>query len=96
MSWVITLAWSFLTTEVVEAVRGQKHHILAHTLALQLNIQFIPQCQFYLPKFQQEILSLMILSLHSASMSQILEPSPQDLISSAQYRSSQSVVVEKK
>ena len=25
---------SFLTSEVVEAVRGQKHHISAHTLAL--------------------------------------------------------------
>jgi hypothetical protein len=34
MSCVITYAWSFLTSEVVEAVRGQKHHILAHTLAL--------------------------------------------------------------
>ena len=34
MSCVITWAWSFLTSEVVEAVRGQKHHISAHTLAL--------------------------------------------------------------
>ena len=36
ISCVITWALSFLTSEVVEAVRGQKHHILAHTLALQL------------------------------------------------------------
>ena len=34
MSCVITWAWSFLTSEVVEAVRGQKHHISTHTLAL--------------------------------------------------------------
>ena len=34
MPCVITLAWSFLTSEIVEAVRGQKHHISAHTLAL--------------------------------------------------------------
>ena len=31
---LITRAWSFLTSEVVEADRGQKHHILAHPLAL--------------------------------------------------------------
>ena len=36
MPCVIKWSWSFLTSEVVEAVRGQKHHILAHTLALQL------------------------------------------------------------
>ena len=34
MPCVITWAWSFLTSEVVEAVRGQTHHILMHTLAL--------------------------------------------------------------
>ena len=34
MSCVITWAWSFLTSEVVEAFRGQKHHILMQTLAL--------------------------------------------------------------
>ena len=34
MSCVITSAWSYLSSEVVEAVRGQKHHISAHTLAL--------------------------------------------------------------
>ena len=33
MPCVIT-SWSFLTSEVVEAVRGQKHHISGHTLAL--------------------------------------------------------------
>ena len=30
MSCVITWAWLFLTFEVVEAVRGQKHHICTH------------------------------------------------------------------
>ena len=36
MPCVITWAWawSFLTSVFVEAVRGQKHHISAHTLAL--------------------------------------------------------------
>ena len=34
MSCVITWAWAFFTSEVVEAYRGQKHHILAHALAL--------------------------------------------------------------
>ena len=33
MSCMITWAWSILTSEVVEAVRGQKHHISVHTLA---------------------------------------------------------------
>ena len=32
-TFVITWAWSVLTSEVVEAVRGQKHHISVHTLA---------------------------------------------------------------
>ena len=39
----------------MEAARGQKHHISVHTLALQLNIRFIPQCQFCLPKIHQEM-----------------------------------------
>ena len=30
MHFVITWAWSFLTSEVLEAVRGQKHHLGAH------------------------------------------------------------------
>ena len=34
MPCVITWAWSFLTSEVVEADRGKKHHISAHILAL--------------------------------------------------------------
>ena len=33
MPWVIAWTWSFLTSEVVAAVKGQKHHILMHTLA---------------------------------------------------------------
>ena len=68
MSCVITCALSFLTSEVVEAVRGQKH-VSVHTLALKLNVQFIPQCQFCLPKIYQEIVLVMTLSLHSASIS---------------------------
>jgi hypothetical protein len=80
ISFVITWAWSLLTSEVVEAVRGQKHHISVHTLAL--NIRFIPQRQFCLPKIYQQMRSVMTLSLHSASISQILEPSPRGLISS--------------
>ena len=34
MFCVITWASSLFTSEVVEAVRGQKHHISVHTLAL--------------------------------------------------------------
>ena len=63
MSCVITWALSFLTFEVVEAVRGQKH-VSVHTLALKLNVQFIPQCQFCLPKIHQETRSVMNFSLH--------------------------------
>ena len=48
--WVVIWAWSFLTSEVMEAVRGQKHYILAHTLALITNVRFIPQRQFCLPR----------------------------------------------
>ena len=32
MPCMITWAWSFLTSEVVEAARGARHHILTHTL----------------------------------------------------------------
>ena len=78
MSCVITWALSFLTSEVVEAVRGQKHHISAHTLALQLNVWFIPQWQFCLPKIHQKWDQIWL----SASISRILEPSPQGMISS--------------
>ena len=74
----------FLTFEVVEAVLGQKHHTWAHTLAL--NVRFIPQRLFCLPKIHQEMRSVMTFSLHSASISRILEPSPQGLISSIIYR----------
>ena len=35
----------------MEAVKGQKHYISVHTLALKLNIRFIPQRQFCLPKY---------------------------------------------
>jgi hypothetical protein len=55
-----------LTSEVVEAVIGQKHHISAHTLAL--NVRFIPQRQFCLPKIHQEMRSVMA-SINALSMS---------------------------
>ena len=42
MSCVITLAWSFLTTEVVEADGGHKHHISAHTLTQHLVHPSVP------------------------------------------------------
>ena len=79
MPCVITCHNHFLIFEVVKAIRGQKHHILTHTLALYLNFQFIPLRQFCLPKLNQEMSSLMTLSLNSASISGILEPSPQGL-----------------
>ena len=37
MSCVITWAWAFLTSEVVEAVRGQKHHNSAHTFGSSIS-----------------------------------------------------------
>jgi hypothetical protein len=81
MPCVTIWAWSFLTFEVLDAVSGQKHHISMQTLALELNIRFIPQRQFCLPKIW-EMISVMTFSLHAASISQILEPRPQGLISS--------------
>ena len=50
----------------MEAVRGQKHDISTHTLALK--VRFILQHQFCLPKIQ-EMRSVMTFSLHSASIS---------------------------
>ena len=37
---------------------SQKHHVSVHTLALQLNVCFISQCQFCLPNIHQEMRSL--------------------------------------
>ena len=56
----------------MEADKGQKHHILAHTSALEFNVGFIPQCQFCLPKIYQEMKSVMTFSLHSASISSFI------------------------
>ena len=84
MSCVITWAWSFLTSKVVEAVRGQKHlgtltQCLVHSSAPVLLTKDSPR----------NLISddSHCLSLHSASISQILEPSPQaqGLISSSEY-----------
>ena len=50
MSCVITWALSFLTSEVLEAVRGQKHLLGAHFG----NNRFIPQCQFCLLKISYD------------------------------------------
>ena len=72
ITWTITWTWSFLTSEVSEAIRGQKHHISAHILALLFNFRFIPQRQFYLPKIHLEMRSVMTFSLHWASISRIL------------------------
>ena len=47
----------------------------------------IPQCQFCLPKIRQEMRSYMSLSLHSAFISWILEPSPKGLIASRVFMS---------
>ena len=46
------------------------------------HVQFIPQRQFCLPKIK-EMGSVMTFSLHSATISRILEPSLQGLISSS-------------
>ena len=56
----------------MEADKGQKHHILAHTSALEFNVGFIPQCQFCLLKIYQEMKSVMTFSLHSASISSFI------------------------
>ena len=82
---VVIWAQLFLTSMVVEAIRGRKHHIWARTLVLKLNILFIPQRQFCLPKIHQEMTlcydSQPTFSLHIL----MIEPSPQDLISSNTY-----------
>ena len=70
MSCVITWAWSFLTTQVVEAVKHQKHLISAHSLALYHSVH--PTAPVLLTKIHQEIRSVMTFSLLSASISQIL------------------------
>ena len=70
MPCMITWAWSFLTSEVVEAVRGQKHHNCAHILALKLNVRFIPQRQSAYQRFTKKWDQLWL----SASISRILEP----------------------
>ena len=46
-------------------LEAKKNDISVHTLALLLNVQFIPQRQFCLPKIHQEILSVMTLSFLS-------------------------------
>ena len=74
---VVTWAWSFLTSEVVEAVRD----IICWRTLWHFNSTF-PQCQFCLAKIHQEMRSVMTVSLRSASISQNLEPSLQGLISS--------------
>ena len=87
MSCVITWAWSFLISEFVEAVRGQKHHITTQTLAQRSDH---PTAPVLLTKIQ-EMRSVMTFSLHSASISRILEP--QGLISSVSYTWYKSLLV---
>ena len=57
---VIPWAWSFLTCKVVEAVRGQKHHILAHTLALGSSQSASSAYQRFTKKWDQIWLSASI------------------------------------
>ena len=68
-----------------------KNIIFRRTLCV--NVRFIPQRQFCLPKIQWEMRSVMTFSLHSASISWILEPSPQGLISSCSWRKTRSKVL---
>ena len=71
MPCVATWAWSFLTSEVVEA----KNIISECTLWHFISTFGFPQRQFCLPKIQR-IGSLMAFSLRLTSISQILQPSP--------------------
>ena len=73
--------WSFWTS--MEALRGQTPY--SKRTLWHFNSWFIPQRQFSLQKIHQEMRSVMTLSIHSASISRILEPSPQGLISSLRY-----------
>ena len=77
MSCVITRAQLFLTSEVVEAVRGHKHHTLTQPLVH-------PSAPVLLTKYSPRNLISYDLSLYSASISRILEPSLQGLISNMQ------------
>ena len=78
MSCLITRAWSFLTSKVVEAVWGQKHHILTHTLHFNSTSCSSLSASSAYQRFTKKCDVLW----HSASISRILEPSPQGLISS--------------
>ena len=82
MSCVITREWSFLTSELCRLLEA-KNTISQRTL--WYNVWFIPPRQFCLPKIHQEMRSDLNFSLHSASISRILKPSPQGLISSVLY-----------
>ena len=80
MPCVITWAWSFLTSEVVETVRGQKHHISTHTLAFDSMFSASHSANSAYQRFKKwDQLWL------SASISRILEPSPQGLFFSFIY-----------
>ena len=61
--WVVTWAWSFLTLEFMEAVRGQKHYISVHMFSSSHSAS----------SAYQEMRSVITFSLHSASISWILE-----------------------
>ena len=59
-----------------------KHHTAStHFGTLTQRLVHPSACQFCLPKIYQEMSSVMTFSLHSVSISRILEPSPQGLIS---------------
>ena len=84
MSFVITWAKSFLTSEVVEAVRGQK--IISWRTLWHFNSTFsssLSASSAY-QRFTKKS-SVMTLSLHSASILRILELTSQGLIFSNLY-----------
>ena len=78
---VVTWAWLFLTSKVMQAVWDQKLHILGHILHINSMFGSYPSASSAYQRFT-EMRSIITFDLHSASISQILEPSLHGLISS--------------
>ena len=76
--WVVTWAWPSLTSQVWGLLEA-KNTIFPHTL-WQFKSTF--GSSHSTSSSYQEMRSVITFSLHSAFISRILEPSPQDLISS--------------
>ena len=51
---VVTWAQLFLTSMVLEAVRGQKRYRERTLWHFKLNVRYIPRCQFCLPKMNKK------------------------------------------